>query len=292
VTPDELRKRLEEMGASPKKSLGQNFLISDNVVQKIITAARDSHATALVEIGPGPGSLTEHLCTLKVPLRLVELDRQFSQYWRDRNIDVIEGDALKVDWTSLVTANSGTVLVSNLPYQISASLVVEISIHAPVFESMILMFQKEVAQRIRAPEDSDHYGFLSVIAQSFWALQTVCDAGPRDFFPPPKVASRVLQFARRSQSSGAEADGLGQSLHFKNRPAFLKFVKGAFSQRRKQMAKILLHHGLFANVAALEKAWGSVGLRPDARAEQLSVAQFHELFRWSQELRPRHNGVE
>jgi 16S rRNA (adenine1518-N6/adenine1519-N6)-dimethyltransferase len=292
VTPDELRKRLEDMGASPKKSLGQNFLISDGVVQKIITAARDTQAAALVEIGPGPGSLTDHLCEMQVPLRLVELDRQFAQYWRDRNIEVIEGDALQINWSSLVTAAAGTVLVSNLPYQISASLVVEMSIHAPVFESMILMFQKEVAQRIRAPEDSDHYGFLSVIAQSFWVLDTVCDAGPRDFFPPPKVASRVLRFARRPLPSANKAAGQGHHLPFENRPAFLKFVKGAFSQRRKQMAKILLHHGLFANSAALEKACGSMGLRPDARAEQLSVAQFHELFYWSQELRPRHNGIE
>jgi 16S rRNA (adenine1518-N6/adenine1519-N6)-dimethyltransferase len=148
--------------------------------------------------------------------------------------------------------------------------VVELSIHTTAFDVMILMFQKEVAQRIRAAADSDHYGLLSVVAQTFWEIETVCEAGPRDFFPPPKVASRVLKFSRRAAPPVT------------NKTGFLQFLKAAFSQRRKQMAKPLLHSGVFSDPESLKRAWAVMNLRSDARAEQLTVAQFHQLFHLAQ----------
>ena len=108
-------------------------------------------------------------------------------------------DALKFSWSDLESVP--TCLVSNLPYQISSSLVIEVSTVADSVEEMILMFQKEVAQKIKSQPGDKDYGILSVIAQSFWDVEKICDAAPACFYPAPKVASRVLDFRRKKGES-------------------------------------------------------------------------------------------
>lgn len=206
----------------PKKSLGQNFLISDIIIDRIIQKAWSFKTKKMIEIGPGPGSLTYFLKQQNIDLTLIELDQNWAEYWRNQSIKVIEKDALQIDWSEL--SDSETLLVSNLPYQISSSIVIDRCLDQQLLMGMVLMFQKEVAQKIRGRPDSDLYGFLSVIAQSFWSIETVTEAGPKDFLPPPKVASRVLCF-------------IPQDIELRPvKPhAYLKFVKQAFHQRRKTL---------------------------------------------------------
>ncbi|MEK7357675.1 MAG: 16S rRNA (adenine(1518)-N(6)/adenine(1519)-N(6))-dimethyltransferase RsmA [Bdellovibrionota bacterium] len=265
--------QLRERGSGPKRSLGQNFLVSDHVIDKILFAVKAEPFAAMIEVGPGLGALTEDLIEIssdkKVPLTLIELDSSFASEWNARaeggTIKVVEADALQVEWSALGLPDD-TLFVSNLPYQISSSLVIDRSIDPAGVTRMILMFQKEVAQRIGAKAKTEDYGLLTVIAQTFWQTATVSDAGPKDFFPPPNVASRVLAFKKRSPAL------LEPSVAKK----YLSFVKSGFSHRRKLLAKNLAGGGYAPEKIA--DALAEMKLLPTARAEELSPPQFVQLF--------------
>lgn len=262
-----LEQALQELGIAAKRSLGQNFLVSDVVIERIINQVKEFAPRALIEVGPGPGALTYFLKQMNVSLTLIELDSVIAAYWRKQGYTVIEEDALRLNWQPLMQVEH-TVFVSNLPYQISSSIVIERSLDERGVEHMILMFQKEVAQRIRAAAKTEHYGLLSVIAQTFWKTAMVTEAGPRDFQPPPRVASRVLSFSR------LEAP-------VKQRKAFLTFVKTAFAQRRKLLKSNL--SGLLKQKQLTEGQFvewiTAMGFKETARAEELSPAQFVELYK-------------
>lgn len=240
-----------------KKSLGQNFLVSDHVIQKIITAAKATKESNLVEIGPGLGALTDFLIVNHSNYTAIEMDHGLSSYWQDQGLSVIEGDALQIDWSNL----TARLLVSNLPYQISSSIVIDRCINPYQIQTMILMFQKEVAQRIRAKQQTPEYGMLSVIAQEFWTIETVCDAGPKDFEPPPKIASRVLKFVQRASLVQDRSD-------------YLKFVKMCFQQRRR-----ILKSNLPATMTVQLLKWiENNKLSDKVRVEELSPMQITELY--------------
>ena len=282
---ERILERLRELGAEPKRSLGQNFLISDFVVEKILAAARAYPFSQIVEVGPGLGALTEDLLSMGEAITLLELDRKFVDYWKSRAqssahpIQVMEGDALQMDWTSLALS-LGTLFVSNLPYQISSSLVIERCLEPAGITRMILMFQKEVAQRLNAKPRTPEYGLLTVMAQTFWNLSTVVDAGPQSFYPPPNVSSRVVMFRLRTEVE----------ITHDSRLSFLRFVKAAFSHRRKLMAKNLLG-SFYSSVAhhdeaalQLEAVFKAQGLLSTARAEELDPKAFVRLYLAAKEL--------
>lgn len=266
------RERLQEvqeaLGIAAKKSLGQNFLVSDVVIERIIQKARSFQPESLIEIGPGPGALTYFLRKMECPFQVIELDRVLAQYWREQGLNVVEADALQWDWAPILQASGKKVLVSNLPYQISSSIVIERSLDAAGLDHMVLMFQKEVAQRMVAKPKTENYGLLSVIAQNFWKMETVTEAGPRDFSPPPKVASRVLAFTKKPSL-------------VQNRKTYLQFVKAAFAQRRKLLKKNL--SVLFQQRSVSEDqlvGWlRDLGFPETARAEELSPEQFVLLYK-------------
>ncbi len=257
-----LEKRQSELQIDAKKSLGQNFLISDSVIEKIITAALETKIDQILEIGPGCGALTDLLIQHYKKLKLIELDRNLFAYWKQQGCDIINADALQIDWTPY----TNYLLVSNLPYQISSSLVIDRSLDVSLLKGMILMFQKEVAQRIRATHQTEHYGMLSIIAQEFWTIKTVCDAGPRDFKPAPKVASRVLSFVPKTSN-------------VKDSKEYLKFVKMAFQQRRRILKTNLqaLDHKFFDGLRLSD--WLKQNSKTEkVRAEELSVIEINSLY--------------
>ena len=258
---ERLDKRVNELQILAKKSLGQNFLISDHVIHKIIEAVAQFSPEKVIEIGPGCGALTDLLREKYQHLTLIELDRVFVDFWKSQNLNVIAGDALQIDWAFA----EGQFLVSNLPYQISSSLVIERSLDKKMLQAMVLMFQKEVAQRIRAQCQTEHYGLLSVIAQEFWTITTVCDAGPRDFRPPPKVASRVLQFIPRVSN-------------IENRSGYLSFVKACFQQRRRVLSNNLHGLGPSFDVSRLVD-WLRLNQKSEKiRVEELSPLEINGLY--------------
>lgn len=259
---ERLEKRMNELQIFAKKSLGQNFLVADHVIQKIIEATDELNSSSLVEIGPGCGALTDLLREKYQDLILVELDRNLIEFWKSQGMNLIAGDALQIDWDFA----KGRALVSNLPYQISSSIVIDRSLEADGLVGMVLMFQKEVAQRIRALCQTEHYGMLSVIAQEFWTIETVCDAGPRDFKPPPKVASRVLKFVPRKTN-------------VIDRAQYLHFVKACFQQRRRVLSTNL--NALPSKHYDLNRlqSWYELNKKSDkTRAEELSPLELNSLF--------------
>lgn len=262
---EKLKLRLHELNHTVKKSLGQNFLVADHVIEKIINQAQLVSSGGIVEVGPGLGALTDTLKKIDPTLQVIEFDRGLAEFWRGQKLDVIEEDALRTDWTKITKKS----LISNLPYQIAASLVVELSIADSKIENMVLMFQKEVAQRIKSVGD-DHYGFLSVIAQQFWDVQKLCDAGPQDFSPAPKIASRVLTFKRKSNPA------------ITDRMEFLKFVKNMFQNRRRQIKSILktfmTEDQVLASMSYFEKNKKPATLRTEELAPQ-EIQDFYLFFK-------------
>lgn len=279
---ERLLEKIRASGQGPKRSLGQNFLISDHVIDRILAFAGEGKPSSIVEIGPGLGALTEGLIEIAkkdaISFEVIELDRSFAQNWRDAGVKVTEVDALQLEWETL-NLQAGSLLVSNLPYQISSSIVIDRSVSPSGLTSMILMFQKEVAKRIAARAATEDYGLLTVIAQMGWKIDTVCDAGPGDFFPPPRVASRVLRFQRRADAP--------HEAEFKE---FLRFAKAAYAHRRKLVAGNLAGLNWAAkpegasSFAPLERGKIEVvlevqGFTKTARAEELSPDQLLELSR-------------
>lgn len=258
-----LKARLQEMGIVPKKAFGQNFLISRHVIEKITAAVRSGQFTDLVEVGPGLGALTEPLLAAGLKPQVIELDHDLAEYWRGRGLNVHEADAIQFNWDDLAL-HKPALLVSNLPYQISTSLLIDRCFGPSAIKFMVLMFQKEVAQRMTAVKSTKEYGFLSVMAQLHFKISRVADASPGDFFPSPKIASRVLMFER------LDAEGLGLP--------FFKFVKQAFQFRRKFLLKNLKSVVDKAILAKMPETLDELGLSAKARAEELSPVQFVQLF--------------
>lgn len=260
----DIKARLEAMGIQPKKAFGQNFLVNQSVIQKIIRTSLELEPHEIIEIGPGLGALTEPLLEQKQRPRLIELDRDLIEYWRQRGLDVIDADAIKLDWNTL-NLKPQALLMSNLPYQISTHIVVDRCFGPMQIQHMVLMFQKEVAERLTAKIRTKDYGVLSVMAQLHFKMRKVTDAGPGDFFPPPKVASRVLAFERLPDPA------LGER--------FLKFLKASFAFRRKFMLKNLKAAVDKAKEKRLLEIWKVMGLSAKARAEELTPEQFATVFR-------------
>lgn len=248
-----------------KKALGQNFLVSEYAVTKMISCLQSFTFENVIEIGPGPGALTDILKSYGEKLRVIELDTFFYQYWISQGLNAINVDALQWNWRQEIVNPSETILISNLPYQISSSIVIDRSMDQDPLKGMILMFQKEVAQKIRMKAGSSEFGMLSVIAQVFWDIETVCDLSPRDFLPAPKIASRVLCFKRKDTA-------------VEDRRAFLTFCKAGFAQKRKLLKKNLSSLNQITPQKIMD-SYQKLNLNETARAEELSAAQWVSLYK-------------
>ena len=251
---------MQTIGVSPKKFLGQNFLINPLVIQKMITAIKNLSPSLIVEVGPGLGALTEELILLKKPFYAVEIDPLLCQYWKERKVSIIEGNVLKTPWPDVLLP--GSILTGNLPYSFASRLLIKCCPGPDKLKAMALMFQKEVSQRIITPPGSKNYGLLSVLSQSFWNIKRLLIASPQSFYPRPKVSGEILIFKRKK--------------HFISDPLqFLSFVKFCFAQRRK----ILLSRLKKKNPHA-ENCFKKMDIPLSARAEELSCKQFADLFNY------------
>lgn len=258
----EIQGLLNRLGLSPSKSLGQNFLVNEHTIQKIIEASQNLSASKIIEIGPGLGALTRKLVEINKNLQLIELDRGLAKYWRDEGFNVIEKDAIQIDWNQF-SEKSNSILVSNLPYQISASLVIDRSLDEECFSGMVLMFQKEVAQKIKAKSGDDDYGFLSVISQLSWDIEKLVDAKANDFWPPPKIASRVLVFRSRKTDSRLKKQ-------------IFRITKAGFKQPRKYLLSNL-EKGLQLDKDLLQEVFLREKIDFKERAEKLSLENWISL---------------
>lgn len=267
-----LREVIAAHGLRAEKSLGQNFLLDRNVTDKIARQIPDIAGKNVVEIGPGPGGLTRSLLRAGAKkLWAVEFDGRAMAALEDLKavsggrLEIVHADALKTDLTALVPAPR--VIAANLPYNIATPLLVrwleQLRQDPGAYDAMILMFQKEVAQRIAAPSGTKAYGRLSILCQWLCEAKKLFDLPPSAFTPPPKVTSSVVRLLPRAAQTDAPSFA-----------ALEKTTAAAFGQRRKMIRSSLKGHE-----AALEK----LGIDPSRRAEDLSVAEFIALARLAEE---------
>ncbi|PLX30401.1 MAG: ribosomal RNA small subunit methyltransferase A [Alphaproteobacteria bacterium] len=249
-----------------KKSLGQNFLIDPNQQSKIVESLHYNSDDVIVEIGPGVGSLT-HLLVKKnvIKVILIEKDPRFCEHLQNvfggikyPKVEIIQADALEINWKTLESKPYR--LISNLPYNISTPLIMSL-IKSQHIEEMILMVQKEVAQRIVAKHGSKTYGRLSIMLQWLYDCDRLFDVGPSCFRPQPKVTSSVVRLKKRNieivQSDLQNVE---------------KFTQLIFHQRRKMMKSILN-----GKVSMPEIFLKKHGVLPTSRPESLSVQTIVEM---------------
>lgn len=252
----------ETDGHRARKRFGQNFLSDPNIIRKIIDAIRPQPGELMVEIGPGLGAMTAPLIERLGHLHVVEIDRdliaRLHETYAPAQITVHEGDALKFDFSSLCAGGDQPLrIVGNLPYNISTPILFHLAEYADRVKDMTFMLQKEVVDRMAAAPGSKVYGRLSVMLQAWCQVTSLFVVPPGAFRPPPKVDSAVVRLVPRDPATVGIAD-----------PAhFARLVKAAFGQRRKTLRNAL--HGLVD-----EAGFAAAGVRSDARAEQLDVAEF------------------
>lgn len=261
-----LRETIAAHGLDAKKRFGQHFLLDLNLTRRIARAAAPLGEGTIIEVGPGPGGLTRALL-LEGAARVVaiEVDHRALAALRELQdaaggrLELIEADALKIQPRDLGPAPRR--IVANLPYNISTALLVRWLQAADDIADMVLMFQREVVDRLVAAPRTKDYGRLSVLAQHVCDVRRLFDVAPSAFVPPPKVTSAVARLTPRP-GTGRMAD---------LRP-LERVTAAAFGQRRKMLRGALA--GLFSDpVAILE----GLGLSPTARAEELSVEDFVRL---------------
>ncbi len=265
-----LRDVIRDLGLTAKKSLGQNFILDLNLTGRIARSAGPLGGVTVAEIGPGPGGLTRAvLAEGAARVIAVEKDRRclpaleaIAAHFPGR-LDVIEGDALAVDWPALLQPGETARIVANLPYSVATPLLtgwLKTEPWPPWWDRMTLMFQREVAERIVARRGDKSYGRLAIISQ--WRCETriLFNLPARAFTPPPKVESAVVEFRPRASPPDA---GSAQMLE--------KVTAAAFGQRRKMLRASL--KSLPGALAAVEE----LGIEPTMRAEQLGVDDFCRL---------------
>jgi 16S rRNA (adenine1518-N6/adenine1519-N6)-dimethyltransferase len=266
------RELLNRHGLSPKKSLGQNFLVDPRVQERIVAAAQIHESDVVVEIGAGLGALTTRLTDAAKRVIAIDRDPQLAAVLRselaDRpNLEIVLGDALEFDLGEASRqAGQPLVVVGNLPYVVTSPVLfatIEAAAGGQVVDRAIFMVQKEFAQRMLAPPGSRTYGRLSVMVQQAAAAEILFHVGAGAFLPPPAVTSTVLRLRPRPQPLAEVSDaGL-----------FARVVREAFGARRKMLRRAL-EPGFGARAAAALEAAGIAGTR---RAEELSVADFARL---------------
>jgi len=261
-----LRETIARHGLNARKRLGQHFLLDLNLTRRIARAAQPLDQGTIIEVGPGPGGLTRALLlegaarvvAVEVDRRAIDALRELQAASRGR-LEVLEGDALAIDPAALGPPPRR--IVANLPYNLSTALLVHWLHAADAIADMVLMFQKEVVDRLAAAPRRKDYGRLSVLAQYVCEVRRLFDVAPSAFVPPPKVTSSVARLTPRPAAR-----------RLANLGALERITAGAFGQRRKMLRGALA--GLFADPSSvLAKA----GLSGTARAEELSIDEFVRL---------------
>lgn len=262
-----LRDVIARHGLDAKKALGQNFILDLNLTQKVARTAGSLEGATVIEVGPGPGGLTRAILALGAK-KVIAIERdprclpalqEIADHYPGR-LEVIEGDALKTDFRDLAKGEP-VKIIANLPYNVGTQLLVNWLLPAqwpPFWQSLTLMFQKEVGQRIVAREDDNHYGRLGVLCGWRTEAHMAFDIPPLAFTPPPKVTSTVVHLEPIEKPLPCDADKLE------------KVTLAAFGQRRKMLRQSLKPIGGEALLARAE-------IDPQRRAETLSVEEFCRL---------------
>ncbi|WP_102338298.1 16S rRNA (adenine(1518)-N(6)/adenine(1519)-N(6))-dimethyltransferase RsmA [Collinsella provencensis] len=273
ANPTATREMLEAFGLATKHRLGQNFLIDNHVIAHIMELAELTGVERVLEVGPGIGTLTLALVQEAAHVTSIEMDTELEQVLSAHamdhpNFSFIMGDALKVPQEAIVAASGGeapTVLVANLPYNVAATIILQLFQTMPSLERAVVMVQKEVADRIAAAPGSKTYGAYTVKLSLYGEVTGRFEVPPRCFMPAPHVDSAVVRIDRVSVLDGDASAQVDAA-------EIARVVDAAFAQRRKTIRNSMSSNGF--NKDALDAAFAACGIAPTTRAEQLSTAEF------------------
>jgi 16S rRNA (adenine1518-N6/adenine1519-N6)-dimethyltransferase len=271
------------LGNTKKPKLGQNFLSDAGAAEKIVDALGDLSQSVVLEIGPGKGALTRILAQRSRRLIAIELDRMMStqlryDYSRYTHVEIIEGDVLSLDFRTVLNRTIGPLndlrplkpdparVIGNLPYYITSDILLRLFEFHDQFDVIVILVQREVADRIAAKPGSRDYGLLSATAQLYTRVEKLFTLPPGAFVPPPKVHSTVLRFKVAPRFEELQV----------NPREFIEFLKIAFAMKRKTLLNNLKKSYAEERIrAALKEA----GVRADARAEALPLEKNAAVFR-------------
>ncbi len=273
-----------------KPKLGQHFLVSDSFAQQLVDALGDVSQNTVLEIGPGRGVLTSLLAKRARRLIAVELDRVLAAQLRLRfgmfsNVEVIEADILSIDFDSLFGPKPGlrrpgiefrpepAKVIGNLPYYITSDILLRLFDYSKYFATIVILVQREVADRIAAEPGSRDYGLLSATAQLYARVEKLFTLPPGAFSPPPKVHSTALRLTIAPRQKDLGLDGGAEA--GSRSDGFIDFLKLSFGQKRKT-----LWNNLKANYSEprLRAALAQARVKPAARAETLTLEESAALF--------------
>jgi len=265
------RKAIAQFGFREKKSLGQHFLVDENVLAQIVELAGVGKGDIVLEIGPGPGSLTKYLVNKAQKVLALELDEKLASVLRHEvraeNLEVIVSDILKININDLKEYGQKLKVVSNLPYNISTEVIFRLLETPGLFSELYLMLQKEVAERLVARPVGKDRGLLSVICQYHSDPEIVMRLGPEVFKPRPKVDSALVKFRILENPKLEAAD-----YH-----TFKKVVRAAFAMRRKMVRNSLAKSGLGLEPEKVEELLASADILSTSRAEELELENLVKL---------------
>ena len=252
----------KDEGHQTRKRFGQNFLHDTRVIEKIVRAVAPKSGDNLIEIGPGLGAITAPLLVASERLTVVELDRDLAaglagRVTQPEKLTIVEADALKFNFLTLMTDDKPMRIVGNLPYNISTPILFQLLQYGSKVQDMHFMLQKEVVDRIVAVPNSKDYGRLSVMIQYYCKPEFLFEVPPGAFNPPPKVTSAVFRLTPYPQ----------KPVIAKDEKNFASLVGHVFTQRRKTLRNSL--KGRLDEQGIID-----VGIDPMARPENLSMAQF------------------
>lgn len=267
---------LQKYNFSFQKKFGQNFLIDTHVLDKIIQSANITKDDMVLEIGPGIGTMTQYLAQAAGKVIAVEIDKNLIPILEDTlsgydNVRVINEDVLKLDLKKLADEeNNGkpVKVVANLPYYITTPIIMGLFENEVPVESITVMVQKEVADRMQTGPGNKDYGALSLAVQYYADPYIVANVPPNCFMPRPKVGSAVIRLTRHAQTP----------VQVENEKLLFQIIRASFNQRRKTLANGLKNYeGLSFEKETIEAAIAECGFSPSVRGEALSLEEFAKL---------------
>lgn len=251
------------------KNFGQNFLISEEILEKTVEGMNLAKDSCVIEIGAGIGTLTQEMAkrckkvvTIEIDDKLIPvLNETLSEY---DNIKIIHKDVLKINFNSLINEEGlcNVKISANLPYYVTTPVITKIFTEKPEIESLTLMLQKEAGDRIMAKPNTDEYGLISTLVQYYADIERICTVPPSSFIPQPRVDSVVISIKTRKEPRVRVLD----------EALFFRIIKTSFNMRRKTLWNVLKQTGL--GEEELKAAFAASGIDPKRRGETLSLEEF------------------
>lgn len=273
--PSKTSEILNKFGLTAQKRYGQNFLIDSNILEKIVASAGITEEDTVLEIGPGIGTLTQHLAEAAKKVICVEIDRNMIPVLEYtladfENVTVINQDILKADIVNILKENGAesAKVVANLPYYITTPIIMELLEKDLPIESITVMIQKEVAERMQTGPGSKDYGALSLAVAFYSKAEVKMTVSPNCFIPRPNVDSAVIRLDKLKEPA----------VKVKDRAEMFRIIKGAFEQRRKTLTNALSHSSAYkTDKKNIENALLEMGKNINIRGEELTLEEFARL---------------